>query len=275
MKRDKYHIKDIDLDEISLVDVPANDHARTLLIKNRKSPSDYVAVGEKARESSNGSMKKSNEGDNVMDIEELQARLSEVEAEVTKQKERAEAAEESFSDLVKSLEGIDVVVTKSHDGKVEISKNLPEEMIDFNGERIAKSAIPEPLLKHLNEQQAQIEQLRKAKELEDLRKSAEEAFPNLSGTPHQKAMLMKAMNAIEESDREEVMKSLKAADAAVAKLFEEVGSSSHLDEGTAKAKLEKMAKDYASANGVGYEAAFSEVTKSGEGRALFIQSRSE
>lgn len=275
MPRDKHYIKEVELDEISLVDEPANSHARTVLLKNQKSYGGSASVREKARRNANGSMKKSNEGDNVMDIEELQARLSEVEADITKQKERADSAESAFNALVKSLDGLDVIVTKSEDGKVEVAKRAEEETIEFNGERIAKSSVPEPILKRLEEQQAQLDELRKSKMMEDLRKSAEEAFPNLGGTADQKAMLMKALNGLDDNDRDAVMKSLKAADAIVAKSFSEIGTSSTEGDGSAKSQLEKMAKDYAEKNSVGYEAAFSEVTKSGEGRDLLMKSRSE
>jgi hypothetical protein len=280
MQPKKHMIKGVALDEISLIDgnldEPANMHARAVLLKQKKSSDGYRTDEEKARRNANGSMKKSNEGDNIMDIEELQARLSEVEAEVVKQKERADVAEANVDAIVKSLEGTDVVVSKSKDGSVEVSTRMPEDMIEFNGERIAKSAVPEPILKHLEAQRVQLDELRKAKEMDDLRKSAEEAFPNLAGTADQKAKLMKALGNMDENDRDAVMKSLKAADAVVAKSFKEVGSTgSTAEEGTAKSQLEKMAKAHAGEKKVSYEEAFAEITKSGEGRELLVKSRSE
>lgn len=275
MQPEKKTLRKVGLDEVSLVDDPANEHARAVLFKTKKSYDGYMTDEEKARRNANGSMKKSSEGDNIMDIEELQARLSEVEAEVVKQKERADQSENNFEVLVKSLEGTDVIVSKSKDGQVEVTKRVPEDMIEFNGERIAKSAVPEPILKHLEDQRVQLEELRKAKEMEDLRKSAEEAFPNLSGSADQKAKLLKALNSMDETDREAVVKSLKAADAVVAKSFVEIGTASLEDDDTAKSKLDKLAKAYASDKKVTFEEAFTQVTAAGEGRELFIKSRSE
>lgn len=279
MQYKKSVIKSVALDEISLIDgnldEPANAHARAVLLKNKKSYVGQMADEEKARRNANGSMKKSSEGDNIMDIEELQARLSEVEAEVVKQKERADQSEANFATLVKSLEGTDVVVSKSKDGKVEVTKRVPEDMIEFNGERIAKSAVPEPILKHLEAQKLQLDEFCKAKEMDDLRKSAEEAFPNLAGTADQKAKLMKALNGMDDNDRDAVMKSLKAADAVVAKSFKEIGASGAAAEGSSKSQLEKLAKSYAEEKKVTFEEAFAEVTKSGEGRDLLVKSRSE
>jgi len=279
MQPKKNVIRGVDLDEVSLVDDPANQHAVAVLLKSKKSSGyDYEAEEtdeEKARRNANGSMKKSNEGDNIMDIEELQARLSEVEAEIVKHKERADVSEANFEALSKAVEGTDVSVVKSKDGKVEITKRVPEDMIEFNGERIAKSAVPEPILKHLEEQKAQLNELRKAKEMDDFRKSAELAFPNLGGTADQKAKLMKALDGLEEADREAVTKSLKSADAAMAKSFKEVGAGAHVADGSAKDQLQKMAKSYADEKKVTFEEAFAQITKSGEGRDLFVKSRSE
>lgn len=280
MQPKKHVIKSVSLDELSLIDgnidEPANMHARAVLLKQKRSSDSCMTDEEKARRNANGSMKKSNEGDNIMDIEELQARLSEVEAEVVKQKDRADQSEVAFDTLVKSLEGTDVVVSKSKDGKVEVTKRVPEDMIEFNGERIAKSAVPEPILKHLEAQKVQLDDLRKAKEMDDLRKSAEEAFPNLAGSADQKAKLMKALNSMDDNDRDAVMKSLKAADSVVAKSFKEVGNTGAADQdGSAKGQLEKMAKSYADDKKVSFEEAFAEITKSGEGRDLLVKSRSE
>ena len=79
---------------------------------------------------------------------------------------------------------------------------------------------------------------------------------------------------MEGTDREALEKSLKAADAAVSKLFKEVGSTQPA-EGSAASDLQKMATEYATEKKVDYATAFAEVTKSGKGKELLIKSRSE
>lgn len=265
MQRNKYMINRVKLDELSLVDEPANQHAIAVLLKNKK-----------ARRNADGSFQKSDEGAEIMDIEELQARLAEAEAEVQKQRERADLAEANVGAFEAAIDKDAFEVTKSAEGKVEIAKRKAEDTIEIDGEHIAKSLIPAPVLKRLEAAQNEADELRKAKEMEDLRKSAEEAFPNLVGTVEQKTALMKSLNALDENDRDAVMKSLKAADEAMKKMCAEVGDSSGAGgSGTATEELDQMAKKYASENGVTFSEAFSEVTKSGKGRELFVKSRSE
>lgn len=265
MQRNKYTINRVKLDELSLVDEPANQHAIAVLLKNKK-----------ARRNADGSFQKSDEGAEIMDIEELQARLAEAEAEVQKQRERADLAEANVGAFEAAIDKDAFEVTKSAEGKVEIAKRKVEDTIEIDGEHIAKSLIPAPVLKRLEAAQNEADELRKAKEMEDLRKSAEEAFPNLAGTAEQKTALMKSLNALDENDRDAVMKSLKAADEAMKKMCAEVGDSSGAGgSGTATEELDQMAKKYASENGVTFSEAFSEVTKSGKGRELFVKSRSE
>ena len=266
MQRSKYSINQVKLDEISLVDEPANQHAVAVLLKNKK-----------ARRNADGSFQKSNEGDKIMDIEELQARLAEAEAEVQKHRERADLAEANLGIFEEALDKGIFEVTKSTDGKVEIAKRKVEDTIEIDGEKIAKSLIPAPVLKRLEAAQNEAEELRKAKESEDLRKQAEEAFPHLAGTPEQKTSLMKSLNALDENDRDAVMKSLKAADAAVKKMCAETGDSSSnvSGDGTAKEQLDVLVKSHAKEHSMSYEGAFSEVTKGGKGRELFVKSRSE
>lgn len=269
MQPKKSVIRSVALDEISLIDgnldEPANQHALAVLLKNKKAP-----------KIQKGLSKKFDEGDKIMDIEELQVRLVEAEAEVQKSRERAELAEANVVAFEAAMDKGAFEVTKSAEGRVEITKRKIEETIEIDGEHIAKSLIPAPVLKRLEAAQTEAEELRKAKVFEELRKSAEEAFPNLSGTVEQKTALMKSLNALDENDRDAVMKSLKAADAAVKKMFAENGDSSNTGgDGSAKEELDTLVKKYAKDNSTSYEEAYAEVTKNGKGRELFVKSRSE
>lgn len=251
MQLKRLFLKDMQLHELSLVDDPANALATTVMMKNRQ-------------------------GDSAMTVEELKAMLAAKDAEIKKQKQELDWNRDNLSAVLKFLKDNDLGldIDRTDDGSISIAKRAPVEMIDFAGEKIAKSALPESVLKHLEAQAAQLEELTKAREGEQLAKMAEEAFPHLSGTRVQKAALMKAINGMGEGDKEAVLKSLKAADAAVAKSFAEFGHAAEHDEASPKAVLEKRAKQHATEHNVSYETAFAEITKSGEGRELLIKSRS-
>jgi len=220
-------------------------------------------------------MKKSSEGDIDMDIEELQAQFAELETSSQAMEKRAEVAEKHIEDLTKAVEELGFEVSRGKKG-FAVAKAIEEEMMEFEGEMIVKSAIPAPILKHLEAKEAELAEIKKAAEQEELRKRAEEALPNLAGTPDQKALLLKSVEAIDvEEDREAVMKALQAADNAVSKSFEEVGTAPASDEGSASARLQKMAETFAEENGVDAHTAFAEVTKTSEGKQLMIEARSE
>lgn len=293
-KRPTYALRNISLDEVSLVDDGANPKAKAVFYKRREKMDysasdmsdeqrrrfrDLVDKGmdeQSAYDKVMGKTKKSSEGDTDMDIEELQARLTELENTSVELTKRAETAEAALGKFEKAAMDAGFEITKSEDGSVKVAKAAEEEMIEFNGERIAKSSIPAPLLKHLNDQAEKLAAIEKQRENEEFRKRAEEAFPNLAGTASQKASLMKSIDGIQdEQDRDAVMKSLKAADAAVSKMFEEVGDASVANEASATSRLNKMAEKFAADNNVDQYTAFAEVTKTAEGKKLVIEARSE
>ena len=165
-------------------------------------------------------------------------------------------------------------VANTTDGKVELTK-ADDQFVEFRGERVLKSEVPAPLLKAFQEQDAELASLRKAHELEALTKRADAELPNIAGTPEQRGQLLKAVDGIKDAGtRKTVSDALKAADAAVSSLFKSVGSVEE-DETSATARLDKLAKAYAEEKGTTYHVAFAEVTKTGEGKKLFAETRTE
>lgn len=248
-ERKKHIVKDMRLDEISLVDVPANSDSHVTLFKR--------AGGESAGPSGESTMEE------TMTIEELKKQL--------------EAAEGQVQDLTKAR---DTYKAEAEDAKSKLKAKEDKmkksaDTIEFNGERIEKSSVPPVVLEAIEKQNAEITKMKAEAEMADLRKRAEDQWPNLAGSADQKAKLLKSVEGMDEADKDDVLKSLKAADAAVAKAFQEVGTNEQADENSASAKLEKMAREHAQANSVSYETAFSEVTKSGAGRDLLVETRKE
>lgn len=218
-------------------------------------------------------------GDDIMS-EELEKKVGELEtkiADLTKQAEGLNEERDTLkADLEKVLEATGAKLEKSEDGETEVKLEKAEETVEINGEQVAKSDVPEPVLKAIEKQNAEIAKMRERQEREDLAKRAESELPNLSGKPDEKGQLLKAIDGIEDEDvRKGVLESLKAADTAVSKLFAEVGKTVADDDSSATHRLEKMARDYAEEKSLSYEQAFAKVIDTPEGRELRKQSDAE
>jgi len=226
---------ELELDEVSLVDSPANQAATVTLFK-RETP--------------------------MEDKEQKEAVSKDIANEdgaekSTRKSYKAEA--EALTAEVETLKGEIESLKKALDAKEELEKK--EEMIDFDGEMVSKSSIPTPVLKKL-------EEVEKAREAEELRKRARDELPNFKGTEDQRGQLLKAAEKLPEA--EAILEALKAADALFAAAFSEVGKADV--EGSlegAKEKLEKKAKEYAVEKGVSYEQGYAAVLKTVEGKALY------
>lgn len=219
-----------------------------------------------------GTSSTASNGDNIMS-EELEKKVGELEekvADLTKQTEGLTAERDALT------EATGATLEKSDDGKIEVKLEKGEETVEINGEKVAKSDVPEPVLKAIESQNAEIAKMRERQEREDLAKRAESELPNLSGKPAEKGQLLKAIDGIEDEDvRKGVLESLKAADTAVSKMFAEVGKTVADDDSSATHRLEKMARDHAQENSLSYEQAFAKVIDTPEGRELRKQSDAE
>ena len=281
----KFRLADVDLSEISLVDVGANQHAKVAIWKRGDKKDRYKALShaqkvamKKAMDDGmdeeaayKAVMSETRKGDGSVTVEELTKQLEGLQAQVTDLTKRAEdadtakaAAEATVADLTKSAEdaGLEIV-----DGK--IAKRAEEDFVEIGGEKVAKSAVPAPVLKALESQAADIAKMQATARNVELAKRGETELPNLAGTALAKGKLLEAVG-----DDQDVLKALKAADAAIAKAAQEIGSSA-IDEGSATYRLNKMATDHATAKGVPFETAYAEVTKAGDGLKLLAEARQE
>lgn len=134
-----FNLNNLTLDELSLVDRPANPAAMVSLFKR-------------------------DNGENMTDINK---QLEEAQAEITKNAAEVERLRSENERLTKGLIDNDFVVKAD-----AIEKKAPEAQIEVSGEMINKSDIPAPVLKALEE--AAIE-----KAEAEIAKAAEELAPNL------------------------------------------------------------------------------------------------
>lgn len=238
---------DLELDEVSLVDSPANKSATIALFKR-----DTTMRKKKTQE--------------VQDVDkgvciEIEIKSPEEEMAEMNTETEQETVDKSDTDLEGQIAFLTSEVerlTKALEVKEEVEK--ADEMIDFGGDMVAKSAIPTPVLKKL-------EEVQKAQEAADLRKRAEETLPNFKGTADLRGKLLKSIG-----DDAELLGLLKSADTAFATLYEEVGKTdadgdfqSPQDKLTAlvKARQEEKKEDF-------YKA-YAYVTKTAEGKDLLLQ----
>ena len=264
---------DLELDELSLVDRPANQAATICLIKRDESMEDmekgydsylderksyYMGKGMGEDEA----MKKAKDELEKMSADEkkeLMARLNkaDVAEEAVDQSElflaEVDALKAEVSRLSKALEDNGYVVSEE-----EVTKAEEPEYVEFDGEKVVKSDIPAPVLKALEE--AEI-----AKRHIELKKQADEILPNFD---NEIAASLLAHVAKDDA----IVEALKAADAAMGASMSEIGEASvEADMLSSSDKLDALVKSYMDENNLaksGYAKAYAAVAKTDEGKAL-------
>lgn len=250
-------LKQLELDELSLVDRPANASAKVALFK-RDSEEENM---EKAYKMNDAEMK---EMDKMSD--DLKAKLR---GYMDKGYTFPEAKKMMDEDMKKadeevSLEAELMELKEENDnlrkqlGEVVEKKEEVVETIEVNGEMVVKADIPEPVLKALEE--AKVE-----KQMIELRKKAEAELPHFDVE-----VAMSLLDVIKGDAK--VLEALKGADAAFAAAMDEVGEKSvDADMTDPQSKLDKMVDAYAEEHKVNKYAAFDAISKTAEGKSLIAK----
>lgn len=262
---------ELQLDELSLVDRPANAEAMITLFK-RDVPTEEEL--DKMTEEMEAEVKAYMEKNSCGYREAMKALGYEMDKEevVAPEKEMADP-----EDIGKALEA-EIVKLKAENEELRkgiigegyiistegISKKAPEEFVEYEGEKINKADIPAPILKAL--EAAEIEKA----DLE-LTKRAEEALPHFSVEAAKG--LLKAVD--KSDDNEMLMAALKAVDTALADKMEELGKSDVDGEfASASDKIEELVKVYMNENNLAkkdYAKAYAFVAKTEEGKSLIAK----
>jgi hypothetical protein len=237
-------LTDLQLDEVSLVDTPANQEAHVMLFK-RDTQEETLKMTDEMKEKLKPFMDKG--------MSEEEAMKAWQEMTMSKMEEDLEKSNKENERLRKAL--IDAGFVIKADTIEKKAEPKVEEFIEVEGEKIAKSEIPAPILKRL--EQAEIEKAEAA-----VAKKAED-FPNLK-----KDVAVKLIKADLLEDAE-TLEFLRAVDALMGKAMGEEGET-HVDAdmGSASEKLNKMAEDYAAANKMTFYKAYEAVVKTEDGKAL-------
>jgi hypothetical protein len=261
-------LKNLHLEELSLVDRPANAQAMVSLFKRDTSEEEITkmtdemeakvkaymedkACGkEDAMKALGYNMDKADDSADDADLEALKADVETLKAE------KALLSEENER-LRKGLIDNGYIINAD-----AIEKKAEVEMLEVSGEMVVKSDIPAPVLKALEE--AAVE-----KADVELTKRAGEALP------HFDISVAKALVA-KFSDEEIIMEALRAADAAFDAAMQEFGKSDVDGEfATSADKLDALVKSYMDDNQLKkseYAKAYAAVAKTDEGKSLINKS---
>ena len=224
-------LKELELVELSLVDSPANPLAKAPIFKRDDS---------KGEDMPNTVIKHNGKELSVEDAQKILDETLQKSEDTTKENER----------LRKALIDNGFVIKAESVEKKEV-----KETIEVDGEQINKADIPAPVLKALELANKEAEDLA-------LEKRAEETLPHFEKDV--------AKEILKTDWDEAIMNALIAADAAFEAAMDEVGKQEEDagDLSEANSKLDKMVDEYAAKNKVDKYAAYAEVVKTAEGKAL-------
>ena len=261
-------LKKLQLTELSLVDRPANAQAMVSLFKRDTSEEELTkmtdemeaklkaymtekgATREEAMKNFGYDMEKSEE---AVEEAEVDKAAEEVAEEVNPLEAEVEALKAENETLRKGLIDEGYVIKAD-----AIEKKAEVEMMDIEGEMVAKSDIPAPVLKAL-----EAASLEKA-DIE-LTKRAGEALPHFA-TDVAKSLVAKFY------EDEAIMEALKAADAAFEASMQEFGKSDVDGEfATSADKLDALVKSYMDDNQLKkseFAKAYAAVAKTDQGKTL-------
>lgn len=248
---------ELQLEELSLVDRPANAEAMVTLFKRDIQEEVTTKMDAEMEDKVKAYMEK-----------EQCSRDEAMKALGYEMEKAEEAVEEAVEDeAMKSLEA-EIATLKAENerlrkGLIEngfvikaeaIEKKAPAEFIEVEGEQINKADIPAPILKKLEEAEA-------AQKAAAIAKKAEETLPNFK--PEVAQALMKF------DLEEQILEALKAADKLFEAQMEEVGKADvDGDMDDPQAKLDKMVDAYAMEHELTKAQAYAKVAKTAEGKAL-------
>jgi hypothetical protein len=251
----------LELEEVSLVDMGDDPLAKVAIFKS--SPEGEHMENDTTEDLEKG-MKEEKKIEIEVDGEDDEEDMMDEEGNKKPMTRKSWKAEAQSLEEVKKMLLEEIETLKSEVGKLEaqaLEKAKPtEETIEVGGEFVAKSAIPAPVLK-------QLEELQHAREGEELRKRAEKVLPNFKGTADERGKLLKSIG-----EDEVLLAILRAADAAFAGIFQEVGKTdAENDLKTPADKLNDMVKFRQEEKKEDFYKAYAAVIKTAEGKSLLLE----
>ncbi len=269
-------LKNLHLEELSLVDRPANAQAMVSLFKRDNSEEEITKMTEEMEAKVKAYMDDKGCGR----MEAMKALDMDMEKAEEASEEVAEKAEPEFD--VEALKADFDRLTAENEtlrkGLIEagyvikadaIEKKAEVEMMEVEGEMVVKSDIPAPVLKALEAADVAKREHEIEKADIELTKRAGDTLPHFA-TDVAKSLVAKF------SEDEAIMEALKAADAAFEASMQEFGKSDVDGEfATSADKLDALVKSYMDDNQLkksDYHKAYAAVAKTDEGKTLINKS---
>lgn len=255
-------LENLELEEVSLVDRPANQEAKIALFKRDTSGEEMTEEVEKMSDDMKAKLKpymdKGMSEEEAMKAYDTDMKKS--EAEATEEVEKLRAENERLRKAL--IENGFVIKSEA------IEKKAAVEMIEVEGEMVVKSDIPAPVLKALETAKAEAEAHAIEKADVALTKRAEETLPHFD--------IKVAKELLKFDLDEEILAALRAADKLFETTMEEFGKSGVDGEFTsANDKIEALVKSYMEEHDLKksqYATAYAAVAKTDEGKALIAKS---
>jgi uncharacterized membrane-anchored protein YhcB (DUF1043 family) len=275
-------LKNLHLEELSLVDRPANAQAMVSLFKRDNSEEEITKMNEDMEAKVKAYMddKGCGRGEAMKALGYDMEKADEAVEEVAEKSdlEAVEAPEVDVEALKADFDRLSAENQHLRKGLIDngyviradsIEKKAEEEMMDIDGEMVAKSDIPAPVLKALEAAAVAKREHEIEKADLELTKKAEEVLPHFE-TGAAKSLLKSF------SEDEAIMVMLKAADAAFEASMQEFGKSDVDGEfATSADKLDALVKSYMDENQLKkseFAKAYAAVAKTEEGKALITKS---
>lgn len=263
-------LKNLHLEELSLVDRPANAQAMVSLFKRDNSAeentkmTDEMEAKVKAYMTEKGATREEAMKNFGYDMEKSEEVAEEVVEEVSPLEAEVAALKADNEKLRKGLIEAGYVISAD-----AIEKKAEVEMVEVEGEMVVKSDIPAPVLKALEAADVAKREHELEKADVELTKRAGESLPHFA-TDVAKSLVEKFY------DDEAIMAALKAADAAFDAAMQEFGKSDVDGEfATSADKLDALVKSYMDENQLKkseYAKAYAAVAKTDEGKSLINKS---
>lgn len=257
--------RNLQVDEVSLVDKGANPGAKVVLTKfdnrvnidpnpiNGDPPAMTVEELQKALAAQKAEVEKT-----LGEITSVKAELTSVQADLSKAQEAKKMAEDELEKM------------KQKDCKKPPEGELDEDMKKKLDPAVTKSF--EAMQKRLEESEKLHKELADKLELQSLEKQAEQAYPNIPGEPVQKAVLLRTVNSLPEVQKKYMEEVLTSANKALESRFTAIGNNtSEVLKGDANQQFDALVKNYAKEHGVSEIDANEAVLKTAEGQALYAK----
>ena len=270
------------LEELSLVDRPANAQAMVSLFKRDNSKEEITKMTQEMEAKVSAYMKNKGcgrrEAMKALDMDMDMYKSEEVYEKASSESEVVEAPELNIETLKSDVERLSAENQHLRKGLIDngyviraesIEKKAEEEMMDIDGEMVVKSDIPTPVLKALEAASVAKREHELEKADLELTKSAGEILPHFEAGAAK--TLLKSF-----SEDDAIMVMLKAADAAFEASMQEFGKSDVDGEfATSADKLDALVKSYMDTNQLKkseFAKAYAAVANTDQGKELINKS---